>query len=427
LRLGVSSEPKPAKPKLTSQSTERIMTVLTAGPATAPKTDSESLMEITNRPDTVMVRGEGSWLWDDAGRRYLDFVQGWAVNALGHSPVVVQEALARQSARLLTPSPAFHNAPQLALARALADCCTLDRVFFCNSGAEANEGAIKLARKWGRQHRQGAWQIVTTHGGFHGRTLATMAASGKPGWDEIFAPATPGFRKVPFGDAGAVSRALGPDVAAVLVEPIQGEAGVVVPPPGYLRDLRDLTSRQGVLLIVDEVQTGMGRTGPLFAHQQAGIDPDVMTLGKGLGGGVPLAALLAREEVCCFAPGDQGGTFNGNPLMTAVGLAVLEAITEPGFVAARARVARQLATGLEDLARSHGCLGTRGAGFLLALRLPAPAGPAIVADCAARGLLLNSPRPELLRLMPSLAVSEEEVREMLSILGASLSEVLPRL
>ena len=231
----------------------------------------DSLMTINARPDAVMVRGAGSWLWDDAGRRYLDFVQGWAVNTLGHAPALVREALARQSALLLTPSPAFHNGPQLALARALIDRCALDRVFFCNSGAEANEGAIKLARKWGQQHRDGAWQIITTHGSFHGRTLATMAASGKPGWDAVFRPATPGFTKVPFGDVGAMAKAIDRDVVAVLVEPIQGEAGVVVPPPGYLRDLRDLTRRRGVLLMLDEVQTGVGRTGPLFAHQAADV------------------------------------------------------------------------------------------------------------------------------------------------------------
>jgi acetylornithine/N-succinyldiaminopimelate aminotransferase len=383
-------------------------------------------MSITLRPDAVMVRGEGSFLWDDAGRRYLDFVQGWAVNALGHAPAVVRDALARQSALLLTPSPAFHNAPQLALARALTERCALERVFFCNSGAEANEGAIKLARKWGRLHRGGAFRIVTMHGAFHGRTLATMAASGKPGWNEIFPPAMPGFAKVTFGDLAAMSDALDESTVAVLVEPIQGEGGVVVPPAGYLRDLRDLTRRRGVLLMLDEVQTGMARTGPLFAHQASGIEPDVMTLGKGLGGGVPLAALLAREEVSCFEPGEQGGTFNGNPLMTAVGLAVLEAICEPGFVASRAQVARTLEAGLADLARRDGCPGIRGSGFLLALRLPGAVGAAVVAACFARGLLVNAPRPELIRLMPSLAVSASEVACMLEILSDALGEVLAR-
>jgi acetylornithine/N-succinyldiaminopimelate aminotransferase len=382
-----------------------------------------ALMKINDKPDAVMVRGEGSWLWDDDGRRYLDFVQGWAVNALGHAPAVIRDTLARQSALLLTPSPAFNNAPQLELARALTDRCSLDRVFFCNSGAEANEGAIKLARKWGQRHRGGAHEIITTHGSFHGRTLATMAASGKPDWDAIFPPATPGFRKVDFGDIGAMAEAVTCETAAVMLEPIQGEGGVVVPPPGYLRDVRELTRKRGVLLMLDEIQTGMGRTGPLFAYQSADVEPDVMTLGKGLGSGVPLAAMLAREEVCCFAPGDQGGTNNGNPLMTAVGLAVLDAIEDPEFTKRRAGVAVALRDGLEDLARRHGCLGVRGAGFLLVLRLSKPCGPSVAAACFRRGLLVNAPRPELIRLMPALTVTKDEVDGMLEILSGVLDEM----
>jgi acetylornithine/N-succinyldiaminopimelate aminotransferase len=227
----------------------------------------------------------------------------------------------------------------------------------------------------------------------------------------------PGFRKLPFGDAGAVKAAITSETVAVMVEPIQGEAGVVVPPPGYLRDLRELTREHGCLLILDEVQTGMGRTGPLFAHQSEGAEPDIMTLGKALGGGVPLAALLAREEVSCFEPGDQGGTFSGNPLLTAVGLAVLEAVDDPDFTRARAEVAAALWRGLEDFARQHGAPGVRGAGFLLALRLGRPCGPELVASCFERGLLLNSPRPDLLRLMPALNLSRAEVDEMLAILS----------
>jgi len=383
-----------------------------------------ALMEITVRPEPVMVRGEGSWLFDDAGRRYLDFVQGWAVNSLGHAPAVIRDALAVQSSRLLSPSPAFHNAPQLALATELTRHCALDRVFFCSSGAEANEGAIKLARKWGRVNRGGACEIVTTHGAFHGRTLATMAASGKAGWDDLFPPVVPGFRKVPFGDVDAVDAAITADTVAVLVEPIQGEAGVVVPPPGYLRDLRALTSRRGVLLLLDEIQTGMGRTGPLFAHQAEDVRPDVMTLGKGIGGGVPLAALLAREDVCCFAPGDQGGTFNGNPLMTAVGLAVTRTIADEAFRERAARVAARLSEGLESLSRRTGCLGVRGAGFLLALRLPRPVAGDIARACFDAGLVVNAPRPELLRFMPALTVRADEVDAMLALLEPIVAEAV---
>jgi len=252
---------------------------------------TRNLMDVTPRPDAVMVRGEGSWLWDDRGRRYLDFVQGWAVNCLGHASPVIQRALAEQAGRLVSPSPAFHNAPQLDLAEALARASGLDRVFFCSSGAEANEGAIKLARKWGTLHRAGAYEIVTADGSFHGRSLATMAASGRPGFEKLFKPPMPGFEKVPYGDVGAVDRAIGERTVAVMLEPIQGEAGVVVPVPGTLRALRALTRERGVLLIVDEIQTGMGRTGQLFAHAAENVSPDIMTLGKGLGGGVPLAAL----------------------------------------------------------------------------------------------------------------------------------------
>jgi len=250
------------------------------------------LMNLTNRPPAVMVRGAGSYLWDDAGRRYLDFVQGWAVNALGHCPKEIADAVATQVTKLVNASPAYHNERERALATALAEASGLSRVFFGNSGAEANEGAIKLARKWGKLHKDGAFEIITTHGGFHGRTLATMAASGKPGWDEMFPPRVEGFVKVPFGDADAVERAIGPRTVAILVEPIQGEAGVVVPPDGYLHALSDIARARSVLLMLDEVQTGMGRTGTLFAFQHEGIRPDVLTLGKGLGGGLPLSALV---------------------------------------------------------------------------------------------------------------------------------------
>jgi acetylornithine/N-succinyldiaminopimelate aminotransferase len=378
------------------------------------------LMKITNRPSQVMLRGRGSWLWDDEGRRHLDFVQGWAVNCLGHAPGVVRRALAKQSQLLLTPSPAFHNQPQLELSTALARSSRLERVFFANSGAEANEGAIKLARKWGRVNRGGAFEIVTSLGSFHGRTLATMAASGKAGWDDLFPPAMPGFVKAPFGDVAALEQAIGPRTVAVMVEPIQGEGGVVVPPRGYLRALRELTQRLGLLLILDEVQTGMGRTGRLFAHQRDRVRPDIMTLGKGLGGGVPLAALLARESVCCFEPADQGGTLNGNPLMAAVGLAVHRKLTSPGFLEGVRARASQLQRGLGLLSKRHGLAGVRGGGLLLALELGQPIGPQLVEACRARGLLVNSPSPGLLRFMPALNVTRPEVEIMLRRLDAVL-------
>jgi acetylornithine/N-succinyldiaminopimelate aminotransferase len=374
------------------------------------------LMSLTNRPPAVMVRGAGSYLWDDAGRPYLDFVQGWAVNALGHCPREVVDAVATQVATLVNASPAYHNERERALARALAEASGLSRVFFANSGAEANEGAIKLARKWGKVHKDGAFEIITTHGGFHGRTLATMAASGKPGWDAMFPPRVEGFVKVPFGDAEAVDRAIGPRTAAILVEPIQGEAGVVVPKEGYLRALSEIARARSVLLMLDEVQTGMGRTGTLFAFQHEGIRPDVLTLGKGLGGGLPLSALVVSEEAACFAPGEQGGTFCGNPLTTAAGLAVIVALTKTGFLEGVVRRGRRLRTELEARAASLGIAEVRGRGLLIAARLDGERAERVRDSAFELGLLVNAVRPDTLRFMPALNVSDAEIDEALSTL-----------
>ncbi|MEA5098760.1 MAG: acetylornithine transaminase [Burkholderiaceae bacterium] len=375
-----------------------------------PQTDS--LMWITDRPDLVFVRGAGSWLTDNTGKQYLDFVQGWAVNSLGHSHPAIREALIKQAELLINPSPAFFNQPAIDLASRLTANSAFDRVFFANSGAEANEGAIKLARKWGRLHKGGAYEIITFDHSFHGRTLAAMSASGKPGWDMLFAPQVPGFPKARLNDIDSVAALITPNTAAVMLEPVQGEGGVLPASPEFLRALRELTRQQQVLLIVDEVQTGMGRTGKLFAYQHADIEPDIMTLAKGIGGGVPLAALLAREEVCCFEAGDQGGTFNGNPLMTAVGLAVLETIMAPGFLDDVAKKGDYLAARLRALSDEFGLAGERGIGLLRALVFPDNRAAPLVAQArqrAPQGLLLNAPRPNLLRFMPALTVSVEEI------------------
>ena len=265
---------------------------------------TDSLMFITRRPDIVFVRGEGSYLYDAEDRRYLDFIQGWAVNSLGHSPRLVRNALTEQAARVINVSPAYYNEPMCRLAELLASLSGLDRVFFANSGAEANEGAIKLARKWGSLKRGGAYEIVVFEGAFHGRTLATMAASGKPQWENLYEPKMPGFVRVPMNDLTAVRRAISGKTAAVMLEPIQGESGVVPFSLEFLGDLRELTHQLGVLLILDEIQTGIGRTGRMFCFEHAQIRSDVLTLGKGMGGGVPLAALLARKDICLFEPGE---------------------------------------------------------------------------------------------------------------------------
>src|SRR5438445_7011166 len=360
----------------------------------------DALMEITARPPTVFVRGEGSWLWDDKGKRYLDFIQGWAVNCLGHSPPEVAEALAAQAKLLLTPSPAFYNGPSLKLATALTDNSCFDQVFVTNCGAEANEGAIKLARKYGTLHKNGAYEINTFEGGFHGRTLATMSASGKKAFEPLFEPKVSGFPKAKLNDLASVKRLIKDKTIGVMLEPIQGEAGVWPATDQFLRELRTLTKAHGLLLIFDEIQTGMGRTGKLFHYEHAEIEPDIMTLGKGIGGGVPLAALLATEKASCFAHGDQGGTFNGNPLMCAAGLAVLEQVSQGEFLKSAVDAGLLLARELQKLSARHGLGEVRGRGLLLALDLKHPIGAAIVAQALANGVLLNSTQPDALRHMP---------------------------
>ncbi|MBK8065664.1 MAG: acetylornithine transaminase [Betaproteobacteria bacterium] len=384
---------------------------------------SDSLMFITHRPDVEFVRGEGSWLYDAAGRRHLDFVQGWAVNCLGHAPGLIAEALAAQAARVINVSPAYHNAPMRDLAARLAGLSGLEKVFFANSGAEANEGAIKLARKWGARHRGGAFEIIAFEGGFHGRTLATMSASGKPQWEALYAPKVPGFRRLPINDLDAVRAAIGWNTAAVMLEPIQGESGVVPFADEFLRGLRALCDQAGLLLIYDEIQTGVGRTGRMFCWEHAGVRPDIMTLAKGLGGGVPLAALLAKAPVCCFEPGDQGGTFNGNPLMTAVGLAVVDAVAQPAFLARVRENGAYLAARLRALSAERGLGEVRGRGLLLALELGRPVGAALVEAALARGLLINAPRPACLRFMPALNVTREEIDAMLRLLREALTDI----
>jgi acetylornithine/N-succinyldiaminopimelate aminotransferase len=396
----------------------------TRATAAVPQIDDQfaAVMEITSRPPVVFVEGRGSWLRDEAGKDYLDFIQGWAVNCLGHCHHAITAAITTQAGRLLNCSPAYYNAPMIRLAELISRHSGLDRTFFTNSGAEANEGAIKLARKWGAAHRGGAHEIITMDHGFHGRTLATMSASGKPQWEDLFEPKVPGFPKAELNNLDSVKRLVGPATVAVMLEPIQGEAGVFAASEEFLRDLRELTQREGLLLILDEIQTGIGRTGTFFAFEHAGIAPDIMTLGKGLGGGIPLAAMVAHQDVCCFAHGDQGGTFNGNAFSTAVGCAVMEEIAKPGFLAGVVQAGLYLSASLEGLSRRHHCGGVRGKGLLLALDLARDIGPDVAAKAFQRGLLINSPRPDSLRFMPALTVTREEIDQMIGILDQILGE-----
>ena len=382
----------------------------------------DALMDITARPKTVFVRGEGSWLWDATGKRYLDFIQGWAVNCLGHSPPVLADAISAQAKTLISPSPAYYNDMSLKLAKALVDNSCFDEVFFANSGAEANEGAIKLARKYGSARKNGAFEIITFEGAFHGRTLATMSASGKKAFEPLFEPKVPGFRKARLNDLASVEALINDNTVALMIEPIQGEAGVWPATDQFLRELRTLTDKHGLLLIFDEIQTGMGRTGKLFHYEHAEIEPDVMTLGKGIGGGAPLAALLATGKASCFEHGDQGGTFNGNALMCAVGLAVLAEVSSPAFLKSATEAGLLLESELQKLSARHGLGAVRGRGLLLALDLKLPIGAAIVAQALENGLLINSPQPDALRFMPALNVSRAEILEMIDGLDAILTK-----
>jgi acetylornithine/N-succinyldiaminopimelate aminotransferase len=396
-------------------------------PADHHPVDAHSVMYITKRPDIVMVEGSGSWLTDQNGKRYLDFLQGWAVNCLGHCNPGVVNALHQQAQKLINPSPAFYNGPMIRLSDLLTANSCFDKVFFANSGAEANEGAIKLARKWGQLHKNGAYEIITFDHSFHGRTLATMSASGKPGWDTMFAPQVPGFPKANLNDLESVKKCITDKTVAIMLEPVQGEGGVIPCDDSFMRELRQLTQENNLLLIVDEVQAGFGRTGTLFAYQHYGIEPDIMTLGKGIGGGVPLAALLCTDDVACFVPGDQGGTYNGNALMTAVGISVIDQLLAPGFLQSVITKGELLQSELLKLSSEFGLQGERGKGLLRALMLGKDIGGKLVdlaRDLEPEGLLINSPRPDLLRFMPALTVSNDEIRQMCAILRMLLKKVV---
>ena len=383
-----------------------------------------SILFTTVRPEVVMEKGEGLYLWDTDGKKYLDFVGGWAVTSLGHSPAVIAKALARQSKVLVNASPSFLNIPMIEYARLLVNRSCFDRVFFASSGAEANEGAIKLARKYGSLYRDGAFEIITTVNSFHGRTLATMSATGKKKWKNLFEPKVPGFIHVPLNDFAALKAAVNSRTCAVMLEPIQGEGGVFEVDFDYIRQLRQLCDEQGILLIFDEVQTGLARTGKLFAYQHYGVEPDVMTLAKGIGGGFPLAALLVKERCNIFEAGDQGGTYSGQPLAMAVGLAVMQEVLEKNLVDNAAMQGEYIQKKLREIAARFRLTNIRGKGLLLAFDLPTEQGAEVVAACLRQGLLVNSPQPATIRLMPALIVNTAEIDWMTEILANVLQEVL---
>ncbi len=385
----------------------------------------ESILFTTIRPDIVMEKGQGLFLWDTDGKKYLDFVGGWAVTSLGHSPAVIAQALAQQSQLLVNASPSFLNKPMIEYAKMLTDYSCFDRVFFASSGAEANEGAIKLARKYGSIHLNGAYEIITTINSFHGRTLATMSATGKQKWKSLYEPKVPGFIHVPLNDFAALKAAVTDKTCAIMLEPIQGEGGVFELEQDFISKVRDLCTEKKILLIFDEVQTGLARTGKLFAYEHYGVEPDVMTLAKGIGGGFPLAALLAKEQFNIFEIGDQGGTYSGQPLAMAVGLAVMNEVIGKKLADNAAQQGDYLKKQLGQIAGRFGLTNIRGRGLLVAFDLPADKGGEVVGACLRKGLLVNSPQPSMIRLMPPLIVTTEETDAMIAILSDVLADVLP--
>ena len=386
--------------------------------------EAQLYMQAARRLPVTLVRGEGTRVWDSDGKEYLDFVAGISTNTFGHADPGLAQAISEQASTLIHCSNIFFTEPQIELAQLLIDNSPMDRVFFANSGAEANEGALKLARKWGRVRKDGAGEIIVTHNGFLGRTMATVAATGTPAYREPFEPLVPGFIHVDFDDIEAVQAATSPQTAAVMVEPIQAEGGIIVPSDDYLRKLREWCDEQQLLLILDEIQVGMGRTGTLWAHEQAGIEPDVMTSAKALGGGVPIGALLCKESANVFEPGDHGSTFGGQPLATAAAAHVVRRVIEGDILQNVRERGAQAAAALGALGEKHSVVrGVRGRGLLIGLELNDAIAPDVVVNSVGRGLLLNPVRPDVVRLMPPLNVSAEEIDSCVEIIDAAITEV----
>jgi predicted acetylornithine/succinylornithine family transaminase len=363
------------------------------------------LMQTGRRLPITFVRGQGCLLYDDAGRAYLDLVAGIAVNLLGHAHAEVAAAVGAQSRKLIHASNLYFTEPQVDLARRLVELSFPSRVFFCNSGAEANEAAIKIARKWGAKNRDGAFEIITTYGSFHGRTLATVTAGGQHKYSDPFKPLPDGFVHVPFNDLDAIKSATGEKTVAVMLEPVMGEIGVIPAQPGYLAGVRRWCDEHNLLLILDEIQTGLGRTGRWFAHQHSGITPDVMTLAKGLGGGVPIGACLAAPRADVFEPGDHGSTFGGNPLACTAALTVLTVIERDGLVGHAAEMGEMLHGVLVGL----GAKNVRGLGLMQAVEFAEPRAKAFQQACLESGLIVNAVDDNSVRLVPPLIISAAEI------------------
>jgi len=387
--------------------------------------ESKYYMQVVNRMPPVLVRGEGTRVFDNDGKSYLDFTAGWAVLNLGHSHPVVTEAIRDQAGKILQMSNLFYTTPQLPLAQIIVDNSDVDRVFFCNSGAEANEGACKVARKWGKTKLDGAYEIITTFDSFHGRTQAMMAATGQPAYQEKWTPLMPGFVNVDYNDVQAIKDAYSEGrTCAVLLEPVQGEGGVNIPSANYLKDVMDFCHEKNILFMLDEVQTGMGRIGTLFGYQQfPGVEPDVMTLAKALGSGAPLGAFTTKEFCSVLEPGDHGSTFGGNALTTAAGSAAAKVIVDEDIPELANETGAYFQGKLNTLAEKHDFITeVRGMGLLIAVEMSKEIAGATVTASLPKGLLMNAVRPNMIRFMPPLNVTRDEVDEAVSILDKVLEE-----
>jgi acetylornithine/N-succinyldiaminopimelate aminotransferase len=377
----------------------------------------QSMMDNYGTPQLALERGEGAHVWDTDGKRYLDLLTGIAVNALGHAHPKIVEAVTAQISKIGHTSNLYVNEPALRLAERLLDLCGVPgKVFFCNSGAEANEAALKMSRRTGRT------KIVATNGGFHGRTMGALSLTGQPGKKTPFEPLVPGVSHIPFGDVAALEAAIDDDTAAFIVEPIQGEQGVVMPPEGYLQEARRITSEHGALFVLDEVQTGIGRLGTWFAFQQAGIVPDVMTLAKGIGGGLPLGATIGFGAAAdLFQPGHHGTTFGGNPVCCAAALAVLDTIAAEGLLEHASSVGKEIAAGVEAL--HHPAIsGVRGAGLLLGITLREAVSAKAAAAAQKAGYLINPIQPDVIRLAPPLVLDESDAQSFVAALPTFFEE-----
>lgn len=378
------------------------------------------LMNTYNRAPLVLRKGRGMKVWSSSGKEYLDFIGGIAVNNLGHCHPKVVIAIQKQAQRLLHVSNLYHIEPQVELARLLVEHSFADKVFFCNSGAEAVEGAIKLARKYAKNHATpDTYEIISAYGSFHGRTLAALSATGQDKIKDGFEPLVPGFKHVPFNDVDAVNKAVSANTCAIILEPIQGEGGIIMPSENYLKQIREICDEHKLLLIFDEIQTGMGRTGRLFAYEHFGVQPDIITLAKGLGGGVAIGAVLAKEAVAAsFKPGSHASTFGGNPLASAAAVAAIEALLEDGLLMENCRrVGSYFMNKLQKLKSDFPStiIEVRGLGLMIGMELTKTGGP-IVESCLKRGILINCTSGNVLRFTPPLIVNESEVDHLVDIL-----------